>query len=304
MKIPPVSVGLPVFNGEAYLEDSLKSLLAQTFSDFELIISDNASTDRTQQICRDYAAGDSRIVYHRNSENLGVVANEKRVVDLARGEFFRFAASDDLCAPSHLSACFAVLSQNPEAVLVYPRIQLIDENGKPVEEYDEGLDLQEPQPHLRLEHLLNRINMCNASFGLFRLETFRKLDAIQNFPSYDVVYLANFSLYGKFIEIPETLFFRRIYLDEKSGRRMSIHQRTVVMNANLSGKLFFPYWALLKWFTRGIRKAPLETSERLRCLAALRIWIARYRRSLYWDLRVAASQMLTGERYINTPRSR
>lgn len=304
MKPPAVSIGLPVFNGEAYIEAALGSLLAQTFGDFELIISDNASTDRTQQICKDYSSRDPRIVYHRNSENLGVVANEKRVVTLAQGEFFRFAACDDLCASTHLASCFQMLSQNPEAVLVYPRTQLIDENAKPIEDYEEGLDLQEPTPHLRLSHLFRQINMCNASFGLFRLAPFRKLDAIQNFPSYDVVYLANFSLYGKFIEIPDRLFFRRVYLDENSSRRMSIHQRTVVMNSALSGKLFFPYWALLKWFTRGIMNAPLETSERLRCLAALRVWIIRYRRSLYWDLRVAASQVLTGERFIDSTKSR
>jgi glycosyltransferase involved in cell wall biosynthesis len=292
---------MPVFNGEAYVEASLRSLLAQTFDDFELIISDNASTDRTAQICQDYGARDPRIRFYRNDRNLGVVANEDRVVRLARAGFFRYAASDDLCAPTHLERCYEILRQHPEAVLCYPQARLIDEQAQPLEDYDEGLDLQEAEPHKRLAHLLRRINMCNAPFGLIRTSAFQQLGKLSNFPSYDVVYLAHLSLLGKFIEIPERLFFRRVYPSRPFNRRLTIHQRTVMMNTELSGKIIFPYWILLRSFINVIGRAPIDLKERAICYAMLLVWVRRYGWSLYWDLRIFITQLLTGERFVNDP---
>lgn len=92
---PRVSIGVPVFNGDAYLHLALNSLLTQTFSDFEIIISDNASTDRTESICRKYAAEDRRIRYVRQTANMGVTANFKFVLQEAKGEYFMWAAADD-----------------------------------------------------------------------------------------------------------------------------------------------------------------------------------------------------------------
>src|SRR5438132_13873019 len=91
-----VSIGMPVYNGERYLSGALDSLLSQTLADFDLIISDNASTDATESICRSYAAHDSRIRYFRNENNLGAAANFNRAFELCGGEFFRWAAHDDL----------------------------------------------------------------------------------------------------------------------------------------------------------------------------------------------------------------
>ena len=99
---PRVSIGLPVYNGENFLEFALDSILGQTFQDFELIISDNASTDATESICRRYAAKDSRIRYYRNPNNQGAAQNYNRVFALARGEYFKWAAHDDVCKPNYL----------------------------------------------------------------------------------------------------------------------------------------------------------------------------------------------------------
>ena len=90
-----VSIGMPVYNGEKFIREALDSLLAQTFTDFELIISDNASTDGTEAICREYAARDSRIRCVRQSENRGACANFQFVLDEAKGEYFMWAAADD-----------------------------------------------------------------------------------------------------------------------------------------------------------------------------------------------------------------
>ena len=104
-QIPQVSIGMPVFNGEKFICEALDSLLAQTFTDFELIISDNASTDGTEAICGEYAAKDSRIRYVRQAENLGPAANFKYVLDVAVGEYFMWAAADDLWAPNFIDKC-------------------------------------------------------------------------------------------------------------------------------------------------------------------------------------------------------
>src|SRR5262249_36899823 len=127
---PRVSIGMPVYHGEPFLKEALDSILAQTYSDFELIISDNASTDRTQEICTAYAAKDKRIQYSRNDKNLGAAKNYNRVFELSSGEYFKWAAHDDICAPDFLVRCITVLDQDPSVVLCYPREIGIDEQGK------------------------------------------------------------------------------------------------------------------------------------------------------------------------------
>ena len=128
-----VSIGVPVYNGAAFLEKMLDSLLAQTFEDFELIISDNASTDRTGEIARRIVAHDARVRYHRHPETLSLAANYNGLVRMASGEFFKWATADDVCRPAFLEHCVAALREIPDAVLAYPRTQFIDQAGKPLE---------------------------------------------------------------------------------------------------------------------------------------------------------------------------
>ena len=125
---PLVTIGLPVYNGGQFLATALDSLLGQTFTDFELIISDNASTDTTEEICREYARADARVRYRRSSENRGFTWNANRVVELAAGKFFRWAAHDDACLPTFLERCVETLrSESPSVVLAYPRSKVIDD---------------------------------------------------------------------------------------------------------------------------------------------------------------------------------
>jgi glycosyltransferase involved in cell wall biosynthesis len=106
---PKVTIGVPVYNGEKYLAAALDTLLAQSFEDFELIISDNASTDCTEEIARAYAARDGRVRYERSGANRGCAWNHNRVFALARGRYFRWAAHDDLCAPTLLARTVELL---------------------------------------------------------------------------------------------------------------------------------------------------------------------------------------------------
>src|SRR5690242_8968780 len=116
MGTPKVTVGMPVYNGERYMRFALDSLLAQDFQDFEIVISDNASTDRTSEICAEYAARDSRVRYHRNATNIGASPNYNRTFELARGQYFKWCAHDDVCLPSFLSKCVATMEAAPSSV--------------------------------------------------------------------------------------------------------------------------------------------------------------------------------------------
>src|SRR3989304_6465989 len=118
---PLVSVGLPVFNGNKYIEQAIDSILAQTYQNFELIISDNASNDRTQEICQAFVARDKRIKYFRNDKNLGAAPNFNNVFNLSSGKYFKWAAYDDLLAPDFLSRCIDVLESMPDVVLCFPK---------------------------------------------------------------------------------------------------------------------------------------------------------------------------------------
>jgi glycosyltransferase involved in cell wall biosynthesis len=125
-KTPQVSIGMPVYNGEPFIRDALDSLLAQTFTDFELIISDNASTDGTEAICREYAAKDDRIRYVRQAENRGSTANFQFVLDEAGGEYFMWAAADDIKSSDFIEQNFCFLEANEDYVLSVSPVKFED----------------------------------------------------------------------------------------------------------------------------------------------------------------------------------
>ena len=143
MGVPFVSIGLPVFNGEKYLESALDSLLSQDYPNFELIISDNASTDRTAQICARYAERDTRIRYYRNASNLGAEENFNHVFRLSRGDYFMWAAHDDLWHTTYVTRCLEGLMEDRNIVLCASTVQFIDEFGLAVPEHVPGVE-----PHI------------------------------------------------------------------------------------------------------------------------------------------------------------
>src|SRR6202011_3838576 len=129
---PTVSIGLPVYNGERYLRETLDSILAQTYHDFEVIISDNGSTDATEQICREYTARDSRIRYHRSAVNRGAAWNYNNVTALSNGKYIKHAAADDLLMPTYLERCVATLEHDQSMTVCHSRSKFIDEDGRSV----------------------------------------------------------------------------------------------------------------------------------------------------------------------------
>jgi len=289
---PRVSIGLPIYNGESFLELAMDSLLSQTYSDFELIISDNASSDRTAEICAAYSARDPRIRYHRNATNIGVDRNFNRTFELSKGEYFRWAAADDLCAPTLLERCVEVLDTRRNVVLCYPKSRYIDEQGGSLQDFEDHLHIELPRAHERFAKYLHNIEMCNAVFGLIRSSVLRQTKLYGVYADSDIVYLGELALYGGFFELPEVLFFRRIHPGIAVRKYPSAHERMVMSEPTLGQKLSFPHWKVLGGFLSAIHRAPLPWSERLFCYSKMRIWLQRRGRELVADLKVAARYFL------------
>ena len=184
-------------------------LLKQDYTEFELIISDNASTDATPEICREFAAKDSRIRYSRNATNIGATGNYKRVFELARGELFAWAAHDDVHLPGFIRRCVEVFDQAPSSVvLVAPRTEIIDERGQRID-LAESLHTARSLPHQRVADVLRNVKWAAAQFGLFRVDILRKTRLIDPFLASDWVLLLEMAILGEIWEIPEILYQRR-----------------------------------------------------------------------------------------------
>jgi glycosyltransferase involved in cell wall biosynthesis len=277
---PRVSVGLAVYNGEKYLEEAIDSILGQTYRDFELIISDNASTDRTEEICQTYAGRDSRVRYRRNATNIGGANNENSTVPLARGEYFRWAAYDDVCAPDLLEKHVAVLDGDPGLVLCFSMVNEIDENGTILRTISlkQGLS---PKPHIRFRQLADRNHHCEIFYGLMRTDVLRRTRLQQNYTDSDRTMLAELSLYGRFYEIPEPMFFKRYH---PQNTYVNMRARMAWFDPSLKGKAVFPYWLQFFDYLQTISRVPLPWSERMRCYAYMVRWLGDHARNLAGDL--------------------
>lgn len=280
--VPRVSVGMPVYNGERYLELAIASILGQDLTDFELIISDNASTDGTEGICRRFAAADSRIRYARNSVNLGAAANYNTVFHMARARYFKWASHDDVCAPALLRRCVDVLDNSPPTVaLCYPKTLLIDENGRELGSYEDRMDVRFAKPHQRLFHVLKHLEMCNVVFGVIRTDVLRHTRLIGGYQSSDMVLLAELSLLGEFWEVPERLFMRRRHAEASVAANPKPVQRALWFDpANAKRRVLprLPKLRLAMEHIRGITCAPITDCERLRCYkVAMAHWLPQWR---------------------------
>ena len=203
----PVTVGLPVYNGARYLERAVRSILSQSYGDFELAISDNCSTDDTEELCRQFEAEDSRVVYLRHDQNRGAAWNYNHLVHQARGDFFKWASHDDLLGIEYLRCCVDVLSREERAVLAYPKTVLIDDTGKVLQHYADKIGTLDPHPLRRLYHVVRHLCLCNSVFGVYRSAALRQTGLIRPFSESDRVLPAEISLIGGIAEVPEYLFY-------------------------------------------------------------------------------------------------
>jgi glycosyltransferase involved in cell wall biosynthesis len=215
---PLISIGLPTYNGETFLRQALDSLLAQDYQNFEIIISDNASTDGTAAICREYAATDARIKFFQNDENRGAVYNFCRVLALSSGKYFMWAADHDLWHSTLLTKASAVLESDPSVVLCYPRAERIDGEGRSLGLAANTMDTRGLSAVARYAYLLNNISGGDMICGLIRPEALRRLDPKTVWGA-DQATLAGLALQGTFAHLPEPLFSWRKIRDESMEHR-------------------------------------------------------------------------------------
>lgn len=215
-KIPPmVSIGMPVHNGEKTIREALDALLAQDFEDFELIISDNASTDDTGNICKMYAERDRRIRYDRNLINIGPIANFNRLIHLAHGKYFMWAADDDIWEPSYVSSMVEALDNNPDAVLSFCRFDFIFADKQPLIERDYWSKKIERDPFSRLLHSCSLESWANSCYiyGLIRKDILSKCGGMEIrvdvYAGADIVTLFHLSYYGRFVKVDKLLYHKR-----------------------------------------------------------------------------------------------
>ena len=274
---PRVSVGVPVYNGQAYLGECLESLLKQTFEDFELILSDNGSTDATEEICRSYAARDPRIRYLREPENRGGSWNFNRLPQLARGQYFRWNCHDDACDPTHLRTCVEALDRaDPSVILVVTGTAFIDEHGAVTDRAEERVDTRGMAPHARYAHVARTVRYLNALFGLFRREAVLAT-SLRPYANSDYLLLGELALHGEFQELPGHLFQRRMH--DGMSRRANTTQEEVAVwfDTERSGhRFYFPELSMIRDHFGVVARAPIDVREKLSSWWAIpRFWIRR-----------------------------
>jgi glycosyltransferase involved in cell wall biosynthesis len=283
-----LTIGMPVFNGERFIREALDSILAQTFTDFELLIADNASNDATPEIIAEYAAADRRIRCVRHDHNLGSAGNHNYLVKAATTPLFKWAASDDLHAPTHVERCITALEERPDLISAYTKTMRIDEHSRIIKPERYRLNTDADTAHVRFRNIIAKPHSCFSCFAVFRTEVIVKTACMQAYPASDRVFLAEIALHGRSAEVPEYLLFRRIHMgshsaapDASNAEKLHFwhgdNPRGDVDGAVSEGEDTYDPIAGLKEpiisaaYLELIDKVPLEAAERRRCRREL--WI-------------------------------
>jgi glycosyltransferase involved in cell wall biosynthesis len=271
---PLVTIGLAVYNGREYIEETLNSILRQKFRNFELIIGDNASTDNTLDIIKKYAAKDKRIRYYTLPQNMGASYNHAKVFYMSQGKYFKWNSYDDKLHPDFLTRCVETLENHPEAILCYPRAIMIDSQSEIIELYTDRMNLQQDQAHLRLRQYFDAYkghHMCNPIFGLFRKDILLKTELMGGYLSSDKILLGEIAMMGKVFEIPEYLFYYRVHA-KSSMNAYNERERMIWFDPVNRGKRYYPR---LRWYTeylKALGRAEMNTKEKILCVLEIHVW--------------------------------
>jgi glycosyltransferase involved in cell wall biosynthesis len=273
-----ISIGLPVHNGENYLQEAIASVAAQTFRDYEVYLCDNGSTDATPEICRAWAAKDARFRYFPANGNHGAAWNFNRTFEMCHSPYFVWLAHDDRWRPRLLEECWRAMEREPRAALCHARSVFIDEQGAELAPFVSNLNLDDERPDQRFYRFLERYarpDFCNPVFGLFRASALRRTAVLGPYPGSDMILLGEIALAGLVLELPEVLFERRDH-PKRSLRACTTDAEVADWFLPESGKK--RQHVLRKWgyeYARAIARADLSLQERLRCYEALiRLYVA------------------------------
>ena len=283
--MPRVSVGMPVYNCERFLHQSIGSLLGQTYEDIELVITDNASTDKTEEICREFAAKDKRVRYYRNERNLGGPGNFRRVFSLCTGEYHKWSTADDYWDPTIIAKAVAVLDREPEVVACYPKTTLVKENSDPIEDYDDNFHLLEDSPADRFIRILDAVSLCHVHLGVIRRATMMRTALIGDELSSDFRFLAELSLYGKFFVLPEHLFFRRFHEESSSWARTDMDHQRAYYDPERRTSFLMHAWRRYMLLLVAITRAPIAMREKAKLYRYIARKMKHQRKILLKELR-------------------
>lgn len=293
--MPRVSIGIPVYNAERFLARALDSLLAQDYKDFELIISDNASTDGTPAICRQYAASDPRIRYSCNAANIGAAANFNRVFSLSRGEYFAWAAYDDSWAPSFLRRCIAALDARADAVLAHTWVRVEDFDGNELPQ--QARDFLDERASL-----VERFRACVqdhwaplAVYGLMRASALRQTRLLKPFMGSDAVLLAELSMHGRFVQVRDPLWTYRTAGFAQGAPYIERIRTALALQRRILPTLF-PWLLLASEYLRVALAADLPASDKARLVGTVLRWYGVDSLALP-RVRAAALEVLGAERF-------
>jgi glycosyltransferase involved in cell wall biosynthesis len=272
-RAPRLGIGLPVYNGEAYLAEAIDALLGQTYEDFELIISDNASTDATEEICRRYAAQDPRVRYVRQPRNIGGLLNHNVVFEYCRSELFKWAADDDLYGRDLVARCVAALDEHPDVVLAHSWTAVIDSNGEVVQAIEYPLATSSPAAPVRFRSMLFD-DGGDDDYGVIRTEVLRKIPPYDSYHRSDRTLMAELALHGRFYQVPAWLFFRRHHEASLEGTARTIRQKSTAWDprraSHSTARLLGEY---MLGYIRSIAQAPLPVTEKAACYGHLMAWM-------------------------------
>jgi len=272
---PRLSVGLPVYNGATYLSQSIEALLGQSFADFELIISDNASTDETAAICQHYAALDKRIRYYRQPRNVGLAPNHNFAVEQAGADLFKWASNDDLYGRDLLKSCVAALDEHPEVVLAHSWTAMIDGSNNITKAIGYPLDTSAPRAPDRFRNLLFG-NGGDDDGGVVRTAVLRRTAMKESYHHADRTIIAELALHGPFYQVEDWLYFRRDHPERAERANPTVRSRCANMDPSRADRLRNPlirlYGEYIWGYIAAIRRAPLTSAERRECYGHLAKW--------------------------------
>ena len=279
---PLISIGMPVFDGEKYVAEAIESILNQTFTNFELIISDNASTDQTQQICQYYASKDNRVRYYRNQKNMGAPRNYNRVFELSNGKYFKWAAYDDVLHPEYLRKCINVLDKDSSIVGCHSKTARIDKDGNFLGYYNKNYlnCINSPKAHERFRDLIGLYYITTPFHAVYRARFFAQSQLHGSYIGADRNLVAELGLMGRIYEIPECLFYWRDHPDSYTSRfygdnREDTLERLLEEAAwwSKENRNFFPHWKNCIEYFRSVNRVKLPMSERLLCYGQILGWV-------------------------------
>jgi glycosyltransferase involved in cell wall biosynthesis len=301
-KNPRVSIGLPVYNAVNYLDECISALLAQSFTDFQIIISDNASTDGTEKLCHEWCRRDERIRYVRQPVNRGSIWNHNQVFLLSQGEYFKWMGHDDLYASDWLEKCVQLLDKQPDVVWCHTQTLHIDFQGTVVPAHEDpaippgksahsllftGGELPpvtraDSDPCKRFHAVILGTTWCADAYGLIRSSVLKQTHLFPTCYGPEKVLMAELALFGRYSEIPEVLSYKRFHAEASSGSSDSKKKRGFVQGTKRK-YLRSDRLTLLRGYCVAVWNSPLSVRQKIQCfgmIARYVLQVRKYRRLL------------------------